>query len=156
VRPSGLGPRGDREALRPRFPMRSERFSCRSRTGSSGMDVRPRRVRGASGARRRPCCRDGRIIGLRPSRSPNSAWSQASGSLQAAISSAASFMCYLPLSRSGSSAEKRAKSPRSASEVHCFAGDIQAARNSGSTPKCPLVVPPRKSFSHRRQSPRSN
>ena len=64
VRPPGLGPGGDREAWRPCFPVRSERFHCRSRAGSSGMDVRPRRVCGASDALGRPLRQDGRIVGL--------------------------------------------------------------------------------------------
>ena len=43
--------------------------------------------------------------GLSPSRRPSSAWSKASGWRQAASSSHHSFMCCLPRSRSGSSAE---------------------------------------------------
>ena len=64
VRPPGLGPGGNREAWRLRFPVRFERFGCRSRAGYSGMDVRPRRVCGASDALRRPLRQDGGIIGL--------------------------------------------------------------------------------------------
>ena len=47
------------------------------------------------------------ICGLSPRRRPNIAWSKASGRRQAASSSHQSFMCCLPRSRSGSSAEKR-------------------------------------------------